>query len=88
LLRREAGGEVEFVTIMQFDSLYAVRAFAGEDYEVAVVPEKAKTVLARFDGRSQHYEIRIEERGSSALGSAPSTLAGRTGPGMVARQWL
>ncbi len=36
LLRREAGHEVEFVTIMLFDSLEAVREFAGEDYEAAV----------------------------------------------------
>jgi heme-degrading monooxygenase HmoA len=58
LLRREVGEEVEFVTIMEFDSLDAVREFAGEDYETAVVPEKARRVLSRFDERSQHYEIR------------------------------
>jgi antibiotic biosynthesis monooxygenase (ABM) superfamily enzyme len=58
LLRRELGDEVEFITIMEFDSLDAVREFAGEDYEVAVVPEKARNVLSRFDERSQHYEIR------------------------------
>ena len=58
LFRREAGEEVEFVTVMWFDSLEAVRVFAGEDYEAAVVPPKARTVLARFDARSQHYEVR------------------------------
>lgn len=58
LLRREGGVEVEFVTIMRFDSLAAVREFAGPDYEVAVIPEKARAVLARFDPRSQHYELR------------------------------
>jgi heme-degrading monooxygenase HmoA len=62
LLRRDAGDEVEFVTIMWFDSLNAVRAFAGEDYEVAVVPPKARAVLARFDARSQHYEVKAERR--------------------------
>ena len=62
LLRREAGGEVEFVTIMRFDSLDAVREFAGEDYEACVVPEKARAVLARFDERSQHYEVRAERK--------------------------
>ena len=61
LLRRKVGEEVEFVTIMVFDSLYAVRDFAGEDYESAVVPEKARAVLSHFDERSQHYEI-IAER--------------------------
>ena len=58
LLRRVVSKEVEFVTIMEFDSLDAVREFAGKDYEAAVVPPKARAVLARFDARSQHYEIR------------------------------
>ena len=59
VLRCSLGTEVEFVTIMEFDSFDAVREFAGEDYEVAVVPPKARAVLSRFDARSQHYEIRI-----------------------------
>jgi heme-degrading monooxygenase HmoA len=62
LLRRRVGDEVEFVTVMTFDSLEAVRAFAGEDYETAVVPPKARALLSRFDERSQHYEIRTDER--------------------------
>ncbi len=62
LLRRDVAGEVEFITIMEFDSLDAVREFAGPDYEVAVVPPKARAVLSRFDARSQHYEIRAEKR--------------------------
>ena len=60
LLRRDAGDEVEFVTLTVFDSLEAVRAFAGEDYEVAVVPPEARKLLARFDERSEHYEIRLQ----------------------------
>ena len=58
LLRRPAGEEVEFITIMWFDSWEAVRRFAGEDYEQAYVPPQARAVLARFDDRSQHYEIK------------------------------
>lgn len=58
LFRRTVGPEVEFITVMWFDSLDAVRAFAGEDYEVAVVPPKARAILSRFDVRSQHYEVR------------------------------
>ncbi len=58
LLRRPTGAEVEFVTIMWFDDLAAVRTFAGEDYEAAVVPPKARQVLSHFDARSQHYEVR------------------------------
>ena len=63
LLRRPAGGgaEVEFVTIMWFDSLDAVRTFAGEDYEQCVVPPAARAILARFDQRSQHCEV-LERR--------------------------
>ena len=57
VFRRELESEVEFVTVMWFDSLDAVRTFAGEDYEVAVVPSKARAVLSRFDERSQHYEV-------------------------------
>jgi hypothetical protein len=60
LFRREARDEVEFVTIMWFDSIDAVRTFAGEDYEVAVVPPKARALLSRFDARSQHFEVRAE----------------------------
>ena len=56
LLRRPAETEVEFVTITLFDSLDAVRAFAGPDYEQAVVPPDARKLLARFDERSVHYE--------------------------------
>jgi hypothetical protein len=58
MLRRELGDEVEFVTEMWFDSLDAVREFAGDDYEASVVPPAARAVLSRFDDRSQHYEVR------------------------------
>ena len=58
LLRRNLKNEVEFITIMWFDSLDAVRLFAGEDYEAAVVPQKARALLARFDDRSQHYNVK------------------------------
>jgi heme-degrading monooxygenase HmoA len=61
LLRRRLDDEVEFVTIMEFDSLDAVREFAGSDHEVAVVPPKARLLLKRFDERSQHYDIKIDQ---------------------------
>ena len=60
LFRRNLGDEVEFVTVMWFDTIEAVRAFAGEDYEVAVVPPKARALLSRFNARSQHYEVKAE----------------------------
>lgn len=60
LFRRTLGDEVEFITIMWFDTIEAVQAFAGDDYETAVVPPKARELLSRFDARSQHYEVRAE----------------------------
>jgi hypothetical protein len=58
LFRRDRTDEVEFITVMWFDTLDAVRLFAGHDYELAVVPPKARLLLKRFDERSQHYEVR------------------------------
>ena len=60
LLRRELDKEVEFITIMWFDSLDAVREFAGEDYETSFVPPQAQALLSRFDTRSQHYEVKAD----------------------------
>jgi hypothetical protein len=53
---------VEFVTLTMFDSMAAVKEFAGEDYEVAVILPEARKLLVRFDARSAHYEtvLRIE----------------------------
>jgi heme-degrading monooxygenase HmoA len=58
LMRRELGDEVEFMTAMRFRSLADVRKFAGEDFEVAVVPPAARAVLARFDASADHYVLR------------------------------
>ncbi len=58
--RREDGDTVQFMTIIWFESMDAVRAFAGDDPEVAVVPPAARALLARFDARSQHYGVRLE----------------------------
>jgi antibiotic biosynthesis monooxygenase (ABM) superfamily enzyme len=58
LFRRDLGAEVEFITVMWFDSLDAVRSFAGPDHETAVVPPKARALLSHFDDRSQHYDVR------------------------------
>lgn len=60
LLRREVDEGAEFVTLTIFESIDAVRRFAGEDVEAAVVPEEARRLLARFDRRSVHYTILVE----------------------------
>jgi heme-degrading monooxygenase HmoA len=57
LMRRSTEDGVEFATIMWFDDLDAVKAFVGEDYELAHVPERARNVLARFDKCSAHFEV-------------------------------
>lgn len=55
LLRRPVADEEEFVTVMRFDSLDAVKAFAGQSYETAVVPPQARSLLSRFEATSRHY---------------------------------
>lgn len=60
LLRRLHKTEVEFITIIQFESLEDIKKFAGEDYEKAFVPDAARAVLKRFDETTQHYEVRHE----------------------------
>lgn len=64
LLRRDREDEVEFVTLIYFDSMDAVRAFAGEDFEMAVVPQEARKLLTRFDQRSMHYEVALSQMSS------------------------
>src|SRR4030095_2228154 len=60
LLRREEKGEAKFMTIMWFDSLEQIKAFAGEDYEKAVVHPTVRALLKKYDQRSQHFELKHE----------------------------
>jgi antibiotic biosynthesis monooxygenase (ABM) superfamily enzyme len=57
LMKCDVGGEVEFQTLMWFDSLEAIKTFIGEDYSVSYVPAAARAVLKRFDERAAHYEV-------------------------------
>jgi heme-degrading monooxygenase HmoA len=57
LLRRDDADGVEFVTLTLFDSLDAVRAFAGEEYERAVVAAGAQAALRDYERTVRHYEI-------------------------------
>jgi heme-degrading monooxygenase HmoA len=57
LLRRNTGAEIEFITIMLWDSIDAIRAVTGPDYETAVIPAERRKYLSRCDPKSQHYEI-------------------------------
>src|SRR5258707_12447331 len=58
LLRRPDDDEVEFVTIMWFDSLGAMKAFAGDSYQLAVVPPPARALLQGCEDRAGHYDVR------------------------------
>lgn len=62
LLKRVVNNETEFITVMYFENLDAVKQFAGENYETAVVPENARRLLLRYDHTSQHYEILKEKQ--------------------------
>jgi heme-degrading monooxygenase HmoA len=57
LLRKANGQEVEFVTMLWFDSLAAVQSFAGETCETPVISPKAHSLLSRFAERAEHYEL-------------------------------
>ena len=62
LLRRAVGSEVEFVTIILWDSFDSIRAVAGPEYETAVIPEERKKYLARFDAKAAHFEVVAEQK--------------------------
>ena len=57
LLRRAVGDEVEFVTILLWDSIEGIKALAGPEYETAVIPEERKKYLKRYDAKAAHYEV-------------------------------
>jgi hypothetical protein len=61
LLKRIINNETEFITIMYFEDLNAIKEFAGDNYQNAVVPENARRLLLRYDDTSQHYEILKEK---------------------------
>lgn len=57
LLRRDHGDEVEFITLMTFDSLQNVIEFQGDDYQRCYVPDAAQKVLKRWDQTSAHFKV-------------------------------
>ena len=68
VLRRETADAIEFVVLTLWDSLASVGAFAGDDYQAAVVPHEARRLLTSFDERVLHYELAI----------GPNDLEGRS----------
>jgi heme-degrading monooxygenase HmoA len=57
ILRRNLPEGVEFLIVTRWHSLDSIRAFAGEDVERAVVPEKVQAMMVRFDATVAHYEV-------------------------------
>ena len=57
LLRRREGNEVEFITVIFWESLDALRALTGFDYETAMIPEDRRKYLVRFGAKAAHYEV-------------------------------
>jgi heme-degrading monooxygenase HmoA len=73
LLRREAANnEIEFLTITQFTDIVAVKAFAGKDYERAVIAPGARKFLAHYDERSAHYQTVLTPADVRALAARTS----------------
>ena len=66
VLRRNVGDGVEFMTITHFDSLEAIRAFAGDDLDLAHVAPEAKALLSDWDERVSHFEIAFDDAGPDA----------------------
>jgi heme-degrading monooxygenase HmoA len=60
ILRKDDLAETEFVVINLFESLEAVKQFAGPDFTVAVFEPEAKTFLSRIEDFASHYEVRAE----------------------------
>jgi len=66
VMRRQNGEDIEFAVLHLFESLAAVMAFAGDDYQVAAVPGEARALLASFDPVAQHFDVRaVPDRGST-----------------------
>ena len=57
MMRRDLGNEVEFATLMWWDSADAIREFVGRDIERAHMPSAARAILSRWDERVAQYEI-------------------------------
>ncbi|MCE2613205.1 antibiotic biosynthesis monooxygenase [Flavobacteriaceae bacterium D16] len=57
---RDSASEVQFFLVLQFSSIEAVKKFAGEDYQQAYIPERAKQLLSRYDKTAEHFELKQE----------------------------
>jgi len=60
VLQRSTPSGVAFTVITLWDSLDAIRQFAGSEPELAVVPAEARVLLASYDDRAVHWEVTLD----------------------------
>lgn len=60
VLRHASASRVEFSVVTLWESLDAIRAFAGADSGAAVVPPEARALLASFDDRAVHWDVVLD----------------------------
>jgi antibiotic biosynthesis monooxygenase (ABM) superfamily enzyme len=70
VMRRESGDEIEFITIMVWESIEKLQAVAGANYAAAIIPEDRLRYLSRYDKQSAHYEIRSLQGLAGVVGTA------------------
>ncbi|MBZ0318700.1 MAG: antibiotic biosynthesis monooxygenase [Anaerolineae bacterium] len=59
VLRQDGESETAFVVMTLFESLEAVRGFAGDTYTTPVIEPEARVLLSRFEEVANHYEIKV-----------------------------
>ena len=64
LLRRESSDDVEFVVLTLWESMDAIRKFAGENPEIAVVAPTARVLFREYDAEVKHFEIALNLEGT------------------------
>ncbi len=57
LLKNVKEHSIEYITIMAFENIEAVKEFAGQDYEQSYVIDEAKALLQTYDSKAAHYEL-------------------------------
>ena len=68
-LTRSLGGQIEILVVTGWRSLEAIRQFAGDDFEVAVVEPQAAALLTEFDQRVRHFELATSDVSWGSIGS-------------------
>jgi heme-degrading monooxygenase HmoA len=62
ILKRDLSEGVEFLIITEWESLEAIKQFAGANYTTAVVPELVEEMMIKYDENARHYEVNFTTR--------------------------